>query len=189
MSLTTRVKRLIKSDMHALVEGLEEPRWVLAQALRDMEEDLGKIESELGARRAQIDRIKDRLLSGQAVVSALENDIEFAMEEKREAIAKRLIRKLLVTRKNLEDLTTRGTSLEEDLVTVEEEFRVKKGAYEDIRGRCEVLNLTRPNEEAFTEPLRVVPDETPADSTLAHQVELEFLRRLQKQKEGTHASS
>jgi phage shock protein A len=40
MSLIYRIKRLVKSDVHAFVEGLEDPKWVLAQAIRDMEEEL-----------------------------------------------------------------------------------------------------------------------------------------------------
>lgn len=184
MSLAYRIKRLVKSDAHALVEGLEAPKWVLAQALRDMEEELEKMEADLGIRRSQIAKMKDRLIASEAIISALENDIEFAMREKREDIAKNLIRKLLLTKKALEDLSHRYKACEEETLSVEEDYRVKKGAYEDIRGRCEILNLSRIDDDAFQAAARLVSQEEGMDATLDHQVEIEFLRRLQKTKEG-----
>lgn len=181
MSLVYRIKRLVKSDAHALVEGLEAPKWVLAQALRDMEEELEKMEADLGVRRSQIAKIKDRLIASEAILSALENDIEFAMREKREDIAKNLIRKLFLAKRSLEDLSRRSKVCEEELVLVEEDYRVKKGAYEDIKGRCEILNLSRIDDDAFQAAARLVSQEGAADITLDHQVEIEFLRRLQRQ--------
>lgn len=188
MSLTHRIKRLVKSDMHAFVEGLEDPKWVLAQALRDMEEEIEKMEAELGVRRLQISKLKDRLIGSEAIVSALENDIEFAMQEKREDIARKLIRKLLMTKKTLEDLEARSKDFGESLVSLEEDYRIKKGAYEDIKGRCEILNLRRIDDDAFQAAARLVGQEAGTDATLDHQVEIEFLKRLQRQKkfEGDH---
>ncbi len=181
MSLGYRIKRLIKSDMHALVEGLEDPKWVLAQAIRDMEEELERIESDLGIRRSHVAKLKDRLIANQAIVSALENDIEFAMREKREDSAKHLIRKLLISKKNIENLITKGKVGEEELQKIEEDYRLKKGAYEDVRGRCEVLNLKRVDDDSFHAAARLVSEEGLTDSSLNHQVELEFLKRLQSQ--------
>ncbi len=190
MSLAYRIKRLVKSDAHALVEGLEAPKWVLAQALRDMEEELEKMEADLRVRRSQIAKMKDRLIASEAILSALENDVDFAMREKREDIAKNLIRKLLMAKRTLEDLSRRFKVCEEELVSVEEDYRVKKGAYEDIKGRCEILNLSRIDDDAFQAAARLVSQEGAADVTLDHQVEIEFLRRLQKHKEGEgHESS
>jgi phage shock protein A len=189
MSLAYRLKRLVKSDMHALVEGLEDPKWILAQALRDMEEELEKMEADLGVRRSQIAKVKDRRLASEAIASALENDIEFAMQEKREDIAKNLIRKLLVTRKSLEDLSKKSKVFEEELTAVEEDYRIKKGAYEDIKGRCEILNLRRIDDDAFQAAARLVSQETGTDATLDHQVEIEFLRRLQKRKDGDNETA
>jgi len=189
MSLGYRLKRLIKSDMHALVEGLEDPKWVLAQALRDMEEELEKIEADLGVRRNHWGKIKDRLIANQAITTALENDIEFAMQEKREDIAKNLIRKLILTRRNLEDLVQKDKVFAEDLVNVEEDYRLKKGAYEDVRGRCEVLNLKRIDDDAFQAAARLVSEDGRGDTSIDQQVEIEFLRRLQKEKEENHEIS
>lgn len=182
MSLGYRLKRLVKSDMHALVEGFEDPKWVLAQALRDMEEEIEKIEADLGLRRNHLGKVRDRLIANQAVLSALENDIEFAMQEKREDIAKNLIRKLLITRKNVEDLAAKEKASTAELLLIEEDYRLKKGTYEDIRGRCEVLNLKRVDDDAFQAAARLNSEEGGAESSLGHQVEIEFLRRLQNRK-------
>jgi phage shock protein A len=189
MSLAYRIKRLVKSDAHALVEGLEAPKWVLAQALRDMEAELEKMEADLGGRRSQIAKMKDRILASEAILSALENDIEFAMGEKREDIAKNLIRKLLLTKKALEDLSRRSKACDEEISALEEDYRIKKGAYEDIKGRCEILNLSRIDDDAFQAAARLVAREGGGDLALDQQVEIEFLRRLQRRKGGDHEAS
>ena len=40
MTLITRLGRLFRADMHAVLDGLEEPTMLLRQAVRDMEDVL-----------------------------------------------------------------------------------------------------------------------------------------------------
>ncbi len=75
MALITRLTRLVRADLHAVLDRLEEPEILLAQALREMEEAIAADERsaralaveqhQLGLRRAEIARrqreIRDEL--------------------------------------------------------------------------------------------------------------------------------
>ena len=46
MTLITRITRLVKADLHSILDGLEEPEEVIKQAIRDMEEDIATQERQ-----------------------------------------------------------------------------------------------------------------------------------------------
>ena len=176
MSLVYRIKRLVKSDLHAFVDGIEEKKWVLAQAIRDMEEELEKIKGETEAKRGQVSQLKEKTKAVEAQAAKLEQDVDFAMREKREEIAKPLIKKLLITRQNMTALGEDLVAAERSLAGLEAEYRGKREKYEEICARAEPFQVERVNDDVFTSAGRLVPQET----CLEHEVELEFLRRLQK---------
>jgi len=178
MSLIYRLKRLVKSDLHAFVEGIEEKKWVLDQAIRDMEEELDKLGKELGARRVQTEQLSEKIKTLEGSRRGLETDVDFAMQEKREEIAKPLIKKLLLNEQNLTCLREDEKNSRRELIALEADFQAKKEKYDEICARAEALHLERVNDDVFTSAGRLVPQ----DGCLEHQVELEFLRRLQKVK-------
>jgi len=176
MSIIYRLKRLVKSDLHAFVDGIEEKKWVLAQAIRDMEEELEKLQSETESKRTQAAHLKEKIKVLEAQAGKLETDVDFAMREKREEIAKPLIKKLLLTGQNVATLAEELKAAERSLASLEGEYRGKREKYEEICARSEPFQLERVDDDVFTSAARLVPQET----CLEHQVELEFLRRLQK---------
>lgn len=179
MSLVYRIKRMVKSDLHAFVEGIEEKKWVLAQALRDMEEELEKLGKATDARRNQLSQTAEKIRALETSRRQTETDVDFAMKEKREEIAKPLIKKLLLTEKTLNSLHEEEKVSRRELEALEIEWKEKKEKYEEICVRAEAFPGERVTDDVFEGASRLVPQET----CLEHQVELEFLRRLQKLKE------
>ena len=182
MSLTYRIKRLIRADLNAFVEDLEDPKGVLAQAIRDMEEELEGMEGAITAKESHLLKLKDGLKSCQESLEQLDHDIDFAISQKREEIAKSLIRKQLIAKETLETMLQEQKTCAEEHKRMEAEFRTRKRSYEEVKARSQHLNLPRSDDDVFACAERLVP----VDSTLEHQVELEFLRRLQDRKEVSH---
>src|SRR5262245_41128923 len=147
MSLIYRIKRLVKSDLHAFVEGIEDKKWVLAQAIRDMEEELEKLKAEVTARKSHLTKVQEGHRVHQEALGSVESDINFAMKEKREEIAKNLIKKLLVTRQNLERLKSEEQRLRAELEHSESDYESKKRLFEEICTRAEGLHLERMGED------------------------------------------
>ncbi len=185
MTITYRIKRLIKSDLNAWVDELEDPRGVLAQALRDMEEELERMEGAITAKESHMLKLVEGISRCEEGVKKLDHDIDFAILEKREEIAKSLIRKMLVTQETLETMQSEHRACSEEHLKMEEEFRTRQESYERVRAQSEYLQLPRADDDVFSSAERLMP----TDHTLEHQVELELLRRLQNQKEVPHESA
>lgn len=178
MSLTYRIKRLIKSDINAWVDDLEDPRWVLAQAMRDMEEELERIEGAITAKESHLLKLKDGIANCKETTAKLDHDIGFAISEKREEIAKSFIRKQLVTQETLAAMTVEQAACAKEHSKMESAYRHRQESYERVRMRSAHLQLPQKGDDVFSSAERLIP----CDQSLEHQVELEFLRRLQGQK-------
>lgn len=188
MRIFYRFKRLIRSDLHGVLEGMEKPQQVLAQALRDMEDELEKLKQTLEAHQGRADAAAVKAKQGEELLQALEKDIDFAISEKKEDIAKSLIKKRLLTQQHQELLKREEEQNRQAALKLEAEYGRKKDCYAEICARAESSPLTTEaseRDEIFVQASHLLPQ----DPLLQHQVELEFLRRLQQHKtqEKNHA--
>lgn len=182
MSLVYRLKRLIKADAHAIVEGLEDPRWILAQAIRDMEAEIEKQAALVAAKKERLDEVRRQAETARKTIAATDADIELAMDEKREDIAKALIRKVIVNRRNLEVFGEQEGLLKKEIAAEEKELTAKKQSYDEVCSRAQTVSFPEKRDEVFHESKRFVEK----SSELEYEVELEFLRRLKKTREARH---
>jgi phage shock protein A len=182
MSLIYRLKRLVKSDLHAFVEGMEEKKWVLAQALRDMEEELEKLKTEIEIKMTQEVKVADSIEASEKGLQKIEADIDFAMKEKREEIAKSLIKKMILTRQNLDRFKKEEAQVSQELEKLKASYQSKKQSYDEIVTRSEGISFEKEGDDIFKSASQLISE----DSSLQHQVEIEFLRRLDRTKEAGH---
>lgn len=183
MTLIYRLKRLIKADAHAIVEGLEDPKWILAQAIRDMEVEIEKQDSLISEKKTRLAQVKKQSQISQKIIEDAERDIDLAMDEKREDLAKVLIRKILINRKNLVVFKEQDDLLKKEIELEEKELTEKKQAYDEICSKSQTISFPNKKDDVFNESKRLVEKE----SHLDHEVEIEFLRRLKKTKGDSHA--
>jgi len=183
MTLIYRIKRLVKADAHAIVEGLEDPKWILAQSIRDMELELEKQSILISDKSERLERLRKQFQNSKSIVEHADKDIELAMEEKREDIAKTLIRKIIINKKNMDILKEQEEILQKEILVEGKELTEKKQAYDEICSRSQTVAFPSKKDDVFHESKRLVEKET----SLEHEVELEFLRRLKKSKGGKNA--
>jgi phage shock protein A len=95
MALMIRLSRLIRADLNAVLDRLEEPDILLAQALHDMQEALAADEHRLDALRLDQQRIQQRreVLSRQQSTIAAELDI--CLDADKDDLARDLLRRRL----------------------------------------------------------------------------------------------
>jgi len=93
MALITRLSRLIRSDLNAVLDRLEEPDILLAQALRDMQQALADNERELAALERDRQRLAQRRqrLSRRKAAAATELDI--CLDADQDDLARSLLRR------------------------------------------------------------------------------------------------
>jgi len=95
MTLITRITRLVKADLHGILDGLEEPEEVIKQAIRDMEEDIATQEYHLEELRAVLQRREREAQETTTAMQEIESQIDICFAAENEPLAKNLIRKRL----------------------------------------------------------------------------------------------
>lgn len=106
MALITRLSRLLRADMHALLDRLEEPDIVLAQALREMEDAIAADEQALASMQQQRTRLAEHR---DALARRHADDVkrlDVCLDAKQDDLARELLRRTL-QRERLEAQLTR----------------------------------------------------------------------------------
>jgi phage shock protein A len=145
MTLITRITRLVKADLHGILDGLEEPEEVIKQAIRDMEEDIAMQERRLEELRAVLQRLEREAQETTTAMQEIESQIDICFAAENEPLAKNLIRKRLEmarrakgiaraqeeTRAQSDGLATRIATQKAQLASVVQKLKV----YEETRPR------------------------------------------------------
>ena len=177
MAVITRISRLFRADLHAVLDQIEEPELMLRQAIREMQDDLAAREqrirlatneqAELGARGDELTlALKD-----------IEDQLDLCFTSQKPELARNLVRRKLETQRHAKYLANResatGKYLGEQRAMLEEHRITLEG----LRQKAEIF--TRRSREsagsgevadAFGRDLSVSDDE----------VEVAFLREQNK---------
>jgi phage shock protein A len=113
MTLITRLGRLFRADMHAVLDGLEEPTMLLRQAVRDMEDVLAGEQAARDELVAEIQRLAMALDDGRGRVAALDEELSLCLAANKDDLARDLVRRKLETTRHEAQLTERQQALRE----------------------------------------------------------------------------
>ena len=145
MTLITRITRLVKADLHGILDSLEEPEEVIKQAIRDMEEDIATQERHLKELRAVLQRLARETQETTTAMQEIESQIDICFAAENEPLARNLIRKRLEmarrakgiaraqeeTRAQSDGLATRIATYKAQLASVVQKLKM----YEETRPR------------------------------------------------------
>ncbi|MEM6274463.1 MAG: hypothetical protein AAF735_04405 [Myxococcota bacterium] len=168
MRLSERIGRWMRAEGHGVVEAIEDRRLLLKQALRDAELALEEKQHacrELEDRLAELDAVLAR--SGSEAEVA-DRDIELALAEGRDDLARFATRRLLPLRRTIEDSERRRGEIDERLTALRSLITEQSAELDELKNRIQDAIQRTPTgaETAFVS--RRVSDE---------EVELELLRR------------
>ena len=176
MALFERLAVLLRADAHGMVDALEDDRLLLRQHLRDAEAALAGKKARLEALHAEardLGRAGERLNQRRA---DLEGDVELALDEQRDDLARFSIQKLLPIRDQLTGLADRDRSLSREISELAALVKEQEDQLEDLRLRVQAAVDREAGEgdlwgygvDGFRSSGRRITDED---------VELELLRR------------
>ncbi len=174
MGLMTRLTTLARADAHGVVDALEDKALVLRQHVREAAAELERkrcrvagLEAEAKDLGADGDRMREQIVR-------LEADVELAMAEDQDQLARYAIKKLLPLRHAVGQIERRIETLGEERVEIERQLAEQQAEFELLEQRVRGY-LARHGQEgggaAFSD--LVVTDED---------VEIELLRRRQAEK-------
>ncbi len=173
MAVITRLARLFRADVHAVLDRIEEPAVLLRQAVRDMEEEcardaqrgalLAKEQELLAARLAEIDR----------GLGDADDELDVCLHSGTDTLARAVIRRQLEARQLRKGLAARAQGLADDRTALDRRLEENRRRLDAMRQKAAVLAEEAPQtaDEDWTSPMPVVRDED---------VEVALLREKQR---------
>jgi len=175
MTLLGKIKRLISADAYAIVDELEEPKRLLTHSLREMDEELEKIKDELRIEDVQKKDIEAKMARLEIESQTCENKISLAMSEKREDLAKKMIRKQLTMNQHLKSLQDKLEVCKKNYQRLSDNYEEKKTIFEDLKLQASSI--------VWPEVRDNVSDQSIQTHDIESEIELEFMRRMNNMKE------
>ena len=135
MALITRLARLWRADINALLDRLEAPDLVLAQAVREMEQALDGDRRRLAHLRRELDRLGPQEAACSETLSQAASALEDCLAEGREDLARPLIRRRLEGEREQRRLGLRRAELEAELERTRRRIAERESQVADLRAR------------------------------------------------------
>ncbi len=180
MALIHRIQRLLRADIHAILDTVEEPEAVLKQAIREMQEALDVKRADWQRRHRILAALATHQQSLQGDLEKAEEDLRLSLDEENEELARKTLARKLSLRKRLKSVQTRAAALAETCRRQEAEIANQQteldGIIEKARGFVQITPEDSPAAVAdsildFNATAGARPGEVPAD-----ELELEWLR-------------
>lgn len=166
MALLQRVSRLITADVHAVLDRLEEPREILRQSIRDMEDRLAALDARIRRVDAGIAAGDQRLTGLARSLSEADSNLDLCFAERNDTLARRVVRRKL----ELTRLSQEVRRLRDELVDERAALTALAGRRRDsLAGlRDQAALLLEPGPEACDadEPVVATVDDTEIEIAL-----------------------
>ena len=171
MALITRVARLFRADMHAVLDRIEEPQQLLAQAIREMEEALQQEQQQLKLLEHEQGELRRRLQGVEQGQAKSEEELDLCFDSKQEELARGIIRRRLETERHGALLVQKGEALAEQIRQLKPRIEQHRDALQGMRQKAEFLGSEGP--ACASAPAAAV-------SVRDDEVEVAFLRERQR---------
>ena len=177
MALINRVARLFRADMHAVLDRIEEPEALLRQAVREMEEALGRDERRIALLSREQVLLVTRLDGVARSLADLEGELDLCFAADKQELARGLVKRKLEGQRLQRLLSSRREALERELGDLRAHMEENRGRLEGMRQKAELLA-----EERAVEPAGDVWPEATDVGVRDEEVEVAFLRELRKRR-------
>lgn len=168
MALLNRFARLLRADVHAVLDRLEEPASLLQEALREMDEEVAHEAREFTAAETQLRLLGARRRDVATTLTRLVQELDLAFGAGNEALARTLLRRRLEHERLTAQLDQRSAALNEDLARRRARLDERRERLDTLRQKTSLLDAT----EASAERCPATPDAGVTDAD----VELAWLR-------------
>lgn len=174
MALITRVSRLFRADVHAVLDRIEEPDVLLRQAVREMEESLSHDEHRVKLLEHEHNQLYTRIDDLDQTLHEVEDELDICFAASKDELARTLVKRKLEAQRLRKLITQKRDTLAQTLDTLRAQLEDNRDRLDGMRQKAEVLSEEHvaPHPEPHWGSARTcVRDED---------VEVAFLREKQK---------
>jgi phage shock protein A len=139
MALITRLARLLRADLNAVVDRLEEPDLLLAQSIREMEATLADDEAALVRLRRQQDRTQTRRGQLDQALAGIGDELAMCLDADADNLARGLIRRRLESSRARDQLDRQADELDGRIQALAERIHTRREQLAVTRARAETV--------------------------------------------------
>jgi len=173
MVLMTRMARMFRADLHAVLDRIEEPEVLLRQSLREMEGSVGADRRELAQRARQCEALVQRTLELEQDIGEIGAQLDVCFQAGNDELARTLLRRRIEMQRLLAAAARRRATADAQRVALAQELREHEARLHAMREQCELLEAQLVQHAADASPGQA---EAPISE---HDVEIALLREKQ----------
>jgi len=176
MTLVTRISRLFKSDIHAVIDRIEDPQTILQQAMREMAEEINNYQNRLKTLKHEHKALQTYTESYHTALTKLVQDLDTCFANDKPKLAKTLIRQKLELERSLKQITQRIEENESAMDALSKTISEQQVRLEALRQKAEIYS------EEQKSPLDITPWNPASIVVTAEDIEIAFLNEQHKRK-------
>ncbi|WP_374722155.1 PspA/IM30 family protein [Peribacillus tepidiphilus] len=139
MAIFKRMKSIALSDIHRMLDKMEDPLSMMDQYLREMEEEIRKAEEAL-AQQLYVERRFERMIQQtEETIRKRTRQMNLAVERNEDDIAKLAIREKMIYEKRLKEYKEQKESIHQQTKTLSEAIKSLIEKYEELKQKKLVL--------------------------------------------------
>ena len=139
MALLTRISRLFKADLHAVLDCIEEPDVLLKQSIREMEEVLTDDQQQIQRLSQQHQLLKQRAADCKQSLDAIEAQLDICFNAQQHDLARLQIKRKLEIQLLAKTLNRESDAVQETLARLTAELEAKQLQLDSMRQQAEML--------------------------------------------------
>jgi phage shock protein A len=136
MALLRRLSQLFKADFHAVLDRIEEPKALLKQAMREMEEALLQSEKTLKRLIREQQQLTQKQGDFEQRLDELNKNLVLCFENTNDALAIPLVKQQLETQQLLKLIIRKQENLAEQLTERHAQHKEQQALYESTRQKA-----------------------------------------------------
>ncbi len=174
MALISRVSRLFRADLHAVLDRIEEPDVLLKQAVREMEEDIGRDEKRVKLLTHEHGRLGARLVDIDRSFAQLEEEMDICFASQKDDLARSIIRRKLEAQQTQTVLAKKREQVADALAELKQRLQEHRTRLTSMQQKLELL--AEDGSQGRDDEFSTAPD----IKVREEDVEVAFLREKQK---------
>lgn len=139
MALIKRVARLFQSDMHAVLDRIEDPEALLNHSIREMEEDLRRDSRQLKILTREHEQISDQIIKTQQLLAQFEEELDICFESGKDDLARSLIRRKLETSQISARLSAQQSTVVKNQIELNSRIEENSSLLENMKQKVELF--------------------------------------------------
>ncbi|MFD2110689.1 PspA/IM30 family protein [Thiorhodococcus fuscus] len=143
MTILFRMARLLRADIHALLDRFEAPDLILSQALREMEQSLDRGRQELARLERESRWFAEREAELQRQVRDEEGALADCLGADQDDLARSVIRRRLERERQAESVRRGAARIAETREELEREIAARSGRLAELRAQAALHEETR----------------------------------------------